>query len=1127
MRSSESWHSLSHGQEALWFLWKLVPQTWAYNIVLPAGVRGPLDAAALERALQRLVDRHPALRTEFREENGKPLQRARESHRLRIEHVDAAGWSDTAIRDAITERAHQPFDLESDATMRVTLFRRAADHHALLLAVHHIVSDLWSLIVLMDELRQLYAAENEGRVCALPPLPLPYSTFADEQRRALDGPEGERLWNWWREELSGELPALDLPTDHPRPSMQSFRGGTITRRIDADLTRKLKLLAGKERVTPYMALLAAYQILLGRFSGQESFVVGSPTSGREREEYQSVVGDFVNMVPLRADLSGTPTFRELLARVRTRVLGTMQHQAQPFSVLVDRLHTARDLSRSPIFQTTFVLQKFHRFPELSRVMIPGEDEPSIPFAGLTLEPIALAQQDGQFDLNLEMKEDEQGRLAAAWKYSADLFEGSTIARIAAHFETLLADIVANPDKRIADLRLLTDDESRAAIEAGEADEQPLPAASVAALIDAQIAQRGDAIALSCGDESLTYRQLGERATKLASALVRRGVGPDRIVALLLPRGIDFIVAMLAVSKAGGAFLPLDIRHPAARTRQIVEGSGAVLVLEFLGGSAEFLGGSSEFLGVPRLALRSAEELRGTSEDLRGTSEELRGTSEDLRGTSEELRGTPEDLRGSSEDLRGPGPDHLAYLMYTSGSTGAPKGVMVEHRGMVNHVLAKLDDLGMTERDVLAQTGPPTFDIVVWQCLAPLVRGGRVVVFPDEVAEDPARLLEETVARGVTVLQLVPSMLRAILDEEPVELPSLRWMVPTGEALPTELCRRWLARYPRIPLLNTYGSTECSDDQCHYVIRRLAAADESVAVASIGTPIPNMTAHVLDASLQPVPVGVVGELYIGGLGVGRGYVNDPERTAASFIPDPFSKRPGARLYRTRDLARRRAAGNLDFLGRTDHVIKLRGFRIEPGEIEAALMQHPAIAGAAVVARDHPAGERVLVAYVVMRDVTDSDIRQFVAERVPQYMVPTTFCMLDKLPLTSNGKLDMKALPAPQWQYDAEIDLVAPRTPAEERIAAIWSEVLGLARIGVTQDFFAIGGDSIRSIQIVARCKRAGLNVRPSDLFQHSTIAALAALSDRMTGDETDAELAALEVSQEHLDLAFGQVAFDDD
>jgi acyl-coenzyme A synthetase/AMP-(fatty) acid ligase/aryl carrier-like protein len=462
-------------------------------------------------------------------------------------------------------------------------------------------------------------------------------------------------------------------------------------------------------------------------------------------------------------------------------------------------------------------------------------------------------------------------------------------------------------------------------------------------------------------------------------------------------------------------------------------------------------------------------------------------------------------------------------MYTSGSTGKPKGVMVEHRGMVNHVLAKLADLEMGADCVLAQNGPPTFDIVVWQCLAPLVVGGRVVVFPDAIAEDPALLVDEIERRGVTVLQIVPSMLRALLDEAETRKPqlaSLRWMVPTGEALPTELCRRWLALYPHIPILNTYGSTECSDDQCHDAIRALDAADDAVAIASIGRPIHNMAAYVLDATLEPVPPGVVGELYIGGIGVGRGYIGDPERTLAAFVPDPFSD---GRLYRTRDLARRRPSGRIDFLGRVDNMIKLRGFRIEPGEIEAALVAHPAVAAAAVIAQPHPSAERVLVGYVVAKSaVTAEELREHLAARLPQYMVPTTFSFLDALPLTANGKLDARALPVPRWDVSDEV-LIAPRNALEEQIAAIWTEVLGLGRVGVTQDFFEIGGDSIKSIQIVARCRRAGFDVSPRDLFQFPTIAGFAAAAAR--GAVQDERVADIEIASGELELALSQVVFE--
>jgi amino acid adenylation domain-containing protein len=1075
MGRAQRWYPLSHGQEALWFLCQLVPQTWSYNIPLPVAVRGRLDVPAFRRSVQKLCGRHPLLRTVFREEGGRPLQSALPDCELSLELVDASGWEDTRLEDAIRDRARQPFDLEASALPRTTLFRRAADHHVLLFVLHHIVSDLWSLIVVMDELRQLYAAETEGLKYTLPSLSLSYEDYVRQQRHQWQaGNGGEKAWAYWRQELSGELPVLDLPTDHSRPPMQSFMGGTVTHRVGAQIMRSVKALAGKERVTPFMALLAAYQVLLQRYTGQDDIIVGSPTSGRDRAEVQGLVGDFVNMVPIRADLTGRPTFRQLLARARAKVVGTITHQDYPFSLLVDRLHAVRDLSRSPIFQTTFVLQRFHRFPELSRVLLPDKDEAAIPFADLLLQPIALAQQEGQFDLNLEMKEDDRGRLVGAWKYATDLFETETITRMARHFETLLGEIVAHPDRPISELRLLDDDESVKAIAMGNGPVVRLPdVASVCELFDAQAARRGPDIAVSCGVRSLTYAALAARVDALARRLVALGVRRDVVVAVLLPRGLEFVTALLAISKAGGASLPLDVRHPISRTQQIVEGSGATLVL--------------------------------------------------TAGRLEEIaRVQP------SEHLPIVDSDDLAYLMFTSGSTGTPKGVMVEHRGMVNHVFAKLSDLHMTEDAVLAQTGPPTFDIAVWQCLAPLVVGGRVVVFPDEVAEDPERLLSEVEECKVTVLQVVPSMLHAVLDAStgphPAPLSSLRWIVPTGEALPTELCRRWLERYPHIPLLNTYGSTECSDDQCHDVVGRLGAADRAVAIASIGTPIQNMTAHVLDTELRAVPVGVVGELHIGGIGVGRGYVRDPGRTAMSFIPDPFGARPGARLYRTRDLARRRADGRIDFLGRVDNMIKLRGFRIEPGEIEAALARHPAISAAAVVAREHPSGERVLAAYIVAAIPPETDgLRRFLAEQLPQYMVPAVFCTVDALPLTANGKLDSTRLPAPEWHATMNEDLVAPRTAAERQMAEIWSDVLALDRVGVTHDFFAIGGDSIRSIQIVARCKRAGLHISPGDLFQHSTVAALAAFAEARSVERT--EVPSLEVAQEHIDLALAQVDFD--
>lgn len=1129
MGSTGSWYPLSHGQEALWFLWKLAPQSCAYNLALPVGIGGELDVDAFDRSLQKLSERHTCLHTEFREEEGQPRQRSMPQHRVDIELVEASGWNAARVDDAMRERARRPFDLEAGAALRVTLFRRSPVAHTLLIVIHHILADLWSLIILMDELREVYMAEKGAPAAGLSPLPLRYEDYVRWQRRILDGEAGERLWEYWRGELAGELPALDLPTDHSRPSVQSFRGSTFTRRLDAWLGSQLKLLAAAEGSTLFMTLLAAYEVLLYRHTGQEKIFVGTPVSGRSRAELNGVFGDFVNIVPLRVELSGDITFRQLLGQVRRRVLGAIRHQDYPFSLIVDRLQPTRDLSRSPIFQTSFVLQKFHRFEEFSRAILPGEDEPAIPFGDLMLEPLPFAQQDGQFDLNLEMKEDEGGRLVAAWKYAADLFEAETIERMAAQFETLLGEIIADPGRRITELHLLTAEESAQARAGGEGERVELPAAaSVYELFRSQVERHGDAVAVTCGDNSLTYPELCERVDGFAYGLAELGVGTEVLVAVLMPRGLDFVATLLAVSKAGGAFLPLDPRHPLSRTVQILESSRVPLVLTSRDRREQVTRALASLPEAMRPRVVCVEEL----------AREQTGTS--LPPVAERS---------------------LAYVLFTSGSTGRPKGVMVEHRGMVNHTLAKLSDLGIGARDTLAQNGPQSFDIVVWQCLAPLVVGGRVAVFTDEVAEDPALLVAEVYEREVTVMQLVPSMLHAVLEhvtahaDERRKLEGLRWIVPTGDALPTALCRKWLELYPDIPLLNTYGSTECSDDQCHYRLDSLAPADEAVAVASIGTPIHNLTAHVLDGNLTPVPAGVVGELYTGGVGVGRGYLNDPARTAAAFVPDPFSDAPGARMYRTRDLARRRADGNLNFLGRLDHMIKLRGFRIEPKEIEAALCRHPVVSEAAVLARSHPSGERRIVGYVVASRARGGEggeggaaggdgvpgveeLHSYLADSLPPYMIPAAFCFVDSLPLNSNGKLDPNQLPEPEWQAVSAEQFVAPRTHAEEKMARIWAEVLRREQVSVTENFFVVGGDSIRSIQIVARCKQAGMHVTPGDIFLHPTVAALAALAEKnasetlktvldAAGETAGGAPAALYVSREHLELALGQVVLDEE
>ncbi len=999
------------------------------------------------------------------------------------------------------------------------------------MVVHHIVSDLTSFAIMLEELRELYRFEHDGGLDdsghdGADPLPppgeTPYEQFVAEQRQLVDSDEGARQLEYWRKVLGSELPILDLPTDRPRPPIQSFGGATVIQTLTPDLSAELKRFAAQSGYTLFMVMVAAYQVLLHHYTGQEEILVGTATSGRHREKFKNLVGYLVNMVPLRGDLRERPTFEQLLGQTCEAVLGAIEHQDYPFATLVDRLQLPRDLSRSPLFQTSFTLrQRFHRFPEFGRMLLPDEDTAPIPFGKLELVPLPMPQQEGQFDLQLEFKEDEDGQLRGAWKYATDIFDASTVERMTGHFETLLAGLLAQPGRPVDEISLLNAAARKRALSEARGPELPLPAtASVVELFEACALDRAERVAIRSGSRSILYGELAVEVRSAAAQLARLGVQPNELVALLLPRDIPFITWLLAINRAGAGFLPLNPRHPVPRLQQVLLTAGVRVVVgspavgediwREMSGFADARGLSCIDLSAPRPSLSPVPALSSVP---------------DLSALPS-LSALPPLPRGSD----------LAYAMFTSGSTGAPKGVLVEHSGMLNHVLSKLEDLGMGEGDVLAQTGPQSFDIVVWQCLAPLVQGGVVAIFDDGQAEDPALLVRETRRVGVTVLQLVPSMLHALIEDlstaegGPPPLPSLRWMVPTGDALPVDLCRRWLAAYPDIPLLNSYGSTECSDDQCHYELRSVRVVDEVQAVASIGTPIRNMTAYVLDPLLSPVPVGVVGDLYVGGIGVGRGYLGDPLRTADSFIPDPFSEREGARLYRTGDRGRRRADGNLEFLGRTDHMIKVRGFRIEPGEIEATLALHPEVEEAVVIAREHPSGERVLVAYVVSSAESKPDtrsLRAFLGQQLPQYMLPTLTVTVPALPLTAHGKIDLAGLPAPEWEELAEREYVPPQTPREEELAKIWAEVLQLERIGRSDDFFSIGGDSIRSIQIVARCKRVGIELSPSDLFLHSTVATLAAHADRATVTPTPTPLPTFHLPPAQLAHALAQVEFETD
>ena len=1068
---------LSYGQRALWFLQRLQPEGSAYNIAAAVRVRSELDLDALRRAWEILAERHEALRANFPESEDGPLQRILPGGGPHVFVEAAEEWSEERLHGRLLEEAGRPFDLQLDSLLRLGVFPLAGGDHAVILVVHHIVADLWSLALLVRELGTVYSALRQGREPRLEPLPVSYPEAVEQQLGRLEGEAGERLWAYWSERLEGELPVADLPTDRQRPLVQSFRGGARSLRIDdLALLGRLRDLGRNHRTTLFATLLAAFQALLHRYSGQTDLIVGSPTAGRETPGLAGVVGYFVNPLPLRTDLSGDPPFSGLLGRVRETVLGAFRHQDLPFPLMVERLQPRRDSGRSPIFQSMFVLQRVH-LPELRDVaaFALGQVGVKVSLGGLELESMTLESRASQFDLELMAAETERG-LALTLIYDADLFDATTAQRVLRHLETLARSAAERPDLRIGELPLLTAGEQTQLLLHWNDTAMELPAGGFPELFEEQAARTPEAVAAEEGDLLLTFAELNARANRLARTLLARiaGVGgPENRVAVWADRSLDFLTAVVGILKSGCAYLPLDPRQPAPRLVQMLERSGCRLVLA-----------SEARLDACRRALEGRPDLSVLP----------------LRGSLE---------NGSGEDLRiSLSPDRLAYVLFTSGSTGLPKGAMIEHRGMLNHLLAKVWDLGLRPEDRVAQTAAPTFDISVWQFLAALLAGGRVRIVPDEVVAEPTRLLREVEERRVTVLEVVPSLMRALLDEvasaDPGSRPglsSLRWLIPTGEALPPDLCQSWFASYPGIPLVNAYGPTECSDDVTHHLLA--GPLPEGAPRTPVGRPIANLRLYAVDRGLSLLPVGVPGELCVAGIGVGRGYVGDPGRTAEVFVPDPFSARPGARLYRTGDLGFWRPDGVLEVLGRSDDQVKIRGFRVEPGEVEAALALHPDVREAVVLARRDRRGEARLAAYWTARpDATASpaDLREYLRQHLPEAMVPAAFVLLEALPLTPNGKVDRRALPAPDWGKEGAAAALAPRDEIEALVAGAFAEVLGIERIGMDESFFEAGGHSLLATQAVSRLRRTlGIDLPLRSLFEEPTVSGMAARVRVLRGD----------------------------
>ncbi|WP_326680818.1 non-ribosomal peptide synthetase/type I polyketide synthase [Streptomyces sp. NBC_01237] len=1032
---------LSFAQQRLWFLEQLGLDGLDLSIPGMLRVRGRLDVEALGAAFSGLVARHEVLRTRFViGAGGEPVQVVDEPGPVRIRLIDLSGVQDSEarevqVRETVDAEALKPFDLAKDALLRVCLVRVSDEDHVLVLAMHHIVSDGWSIGVLTRELSELYAAAVHHRDAKLPELPLQYADFAIWQRQWLQGDVLERQLGYWRDQLAA-LEPLELPTDHPRPAERTGKGATVEFDLPSDLTAGLRAVAADTGTSLYMVLLTAFNILLGTYARRDDIAIGTPIAGRNRAEIEGLIGFFVNTLVIRADLRANPTFKDLLAQIKDTTLAAYDHQDLPFERLVEELAPERDLSRTPLFQVMFILQN-------------ASDE-TWQFTDLDIDTYPNASRVAQFDLTLSIQETSEG-LKGLLLYSTDLFDAPTMKRLAGHFENLLTSVVADPTASLNDLDMLSDTEKHQLIVEWNDTAADFPRdRCIHELVEAQAAQRPDAPAVIFGNQELTYAQLNAKANQLAHHLRTLGVGPDTLVAICLERSPDMIVSLLAVLKAGGAYVPLDPQYPAERlTFMLTDTAAPVLLTQ-----------SNLHNQLPHNNTKTV--CIDTDTD---TIANFPDTNPDHHTT----------------------PDHLAYVIYTSGSTGTPKGVMIQHRSLGARVWDMRRHYGLGQGDAFLQFASMTFDVGTENVFTTLLAGGQLVL--RAVEWTPEELAEIITRRGISAANLPPAVWEQMLPHlDPAKAASLRRLVLGGEALSAALVSEWFQRFS-VPLVNAYGPTETTVTATTAVI---TSADAGVP---IGRPVANTELFVVDQADRLVPVGVPGELLVGGVGVGRGYLNRPELTAEKFVEMEIGGTT-RRVYRTGDLVRWLPSGDLEFLGRIDTQVKMRGIRIELGEIEARLVAHQDVASAVVDVREDSPGDKRLTAYVVPRPGARpgaSALRRWCADGLPDFIVPGAFMVLSELPLTPNGKVDRRALPAPDADRpELAAAYVAPRDETEAAIAGIWAQVLGVDRVGVHDNFFDLGGHSLLATRVVVDARARGFRLLPKDILKTPTVAGLGAV-----------------------------------
>lgn len=1015
--------ALSFFQQRLWFLEQLMPGLSMYHISHIFKLKGRLNIKALEQALKLIVSRHEILRTKIRSLEGKPIQEIiEESFKLERRAVK----ENLLLNEAVKE-IERPFNFETDTLFRAVLLDIDEETYGFVLVFHHIIFDGWSMGIFGRELQTIYKAISANQTYQLEPLKIQYADFSAWQKAWLKEKGLAKQLSYWTNKLSN-VTTLELPSK-PRPDEQSYQGKIHHQVFDSSMVDRLNAFAKQRNVTLFMVLLASFKGVISRLSGQYDIVVGSPIANRRMEEIENLIGFFVNTLVLRTDCSGNPNFENLLARVETTCLEAYENQDAPFEQIVDALNLTRDLGRHPLFQVAFALH--------------NEETISITLDQVEVNYLTSPDRQARFDLSLNIYESKQG-LHVEYEYVSDLFEDIFITRLSEYYWRFINAILKHPDLQLSEVPILSEQKLKKVLPAKDRLSGYVGdyhGKSINELFEAQVNRTPNAIALIYNNNRMTYQELNEKANRVAHYLKDIGIGPEKIVTILLDRTPEFLICMLAIFKSGAAYVALNPETPLARNQAILNKTESAWVF-------------------------TREEYKGCLAGLKHVTHVL-----DI----EEILAQNYPKNNLCLKIA---PDSLAYLFFTSGSTGEPKGAMIEHEGMINHIMAKINNLSMSNQDITAQTSVQTFDVSLWQFICNLLVGGKVVIFPGESAWEPQALLDLMKKEKVTIFETVPAHMNVILDEiestRRYHLASLNWLILNGEAIPNKIYNRWLKAYPTITMITTYGATECSDDISHYKIPKMIHPEEGFL--PISGLLDNLTIYVLDEYLSPVPIGTIGEIYIGGIGVGRGYLKEPERTKKAFLVDPFSHIPNAKIYKTGDLGKWLDNGLIEAVGRMDHQIKIRGFRVELGEIESVLQAVEGVKECVLLMREDISNQKKLVAYITS-DIDEKTVilncKEQCKNKLPEYMQPNHFLLLKQMPLNQNGKIDRKALPRPDDRDGLDF-FDPPKTDFEMAVSKSWSSTLGITQVGRGDNFFLLGGNSLTAIQMISQIRKT-LNV----------------------------------------------------